>query len=227
MESETQAIVDDQIAYYRRRASEYDETSAPPNDPSAADIDRLRDELRAFGPRGRVLEVACGTGQWTGLLAHYADELTAVDASPEMLRLNATKVGDTRIRYVAADVFEYRPDHAVDAVFFAFWLSHVPLERFEAFWRMVQRCLAPGGRVFFVDEAQHGLWEEDHIGSPGSTLVRRRLSDGSVHRVVKVLWSPDTLETRLHELGWDIVVHPVGPFYWGTGVPRPADGRPA
>jgi demethylmenaquinone methyltransferase/2-methoxy-6-polyprenyl-1,4-benzoquinol methylase len=223
----TRAILDDQIAYYRRRAQEYDETSAPPNDPWAADTDRIRDELRSFAPSGRVLEIACGTGQWTRLLAQYADRLTALDASPEMLRLNSIKVGDPRIRYVEADVFEFHPESLVDVVFFGFWISHVPPERFEAFWRNLQRCLAPAGRVFFVDETRHGLWDEDYIGGRGSTLVRR-LTDGSIHRVVKVLWMPDELETRLRELGWNVAVHGVGPFYWGAGTPPGRDvGRPA
>jgi hypothetical protein len=29
------------------------------------------------------------------------------------------------------------PDRRYDVVFFGFWLSHVPLERFDAFWSMV------------------------------------------------------------------------------------------
>jgi hypothetical protein len=28
----------------------------------------------------------------------------------------------------------WRPDRRYDVVFFGFWLSHVPLERFAAFW---------------------------------------------------------------------------------------------
>ena len=53
--------------------------------------------------------------------------------------------------------------HAFDAVFFGFFLSHVPPSRFEPFWSVVEGLLAPDGRVFFVDEATHGLWEEDWV----------------------------------------------------------------
>jgi SAM-dependent methyltransferase len=212
-------LIHDQIEYYRRRAPEYDSTSSPVGDPFDADAERIRGHLRAFEPSGRVLELACGTGQWTGLLAGYADELTAVDASPEMLRLNAAKVGDPRVRYVTADLFAYQPDGGYDNVFFGFWLSHVPPRRFTAFWELVRGCLAPDGRVFFVDEAAHSLWDEDWVDRDGA-VVRRRLVDGSVHRVVKALWTPSDLHHRLADLGWDVVVQAVGPFYWGHGAPR-------
>ena len=46
-----------------------------------------------FAPRGRVLELAAGTGQWTGLLAEAADELLVTEASPEMLELNRSQGG--------------------------------------------------------------------------------------------------------------------------------------
>ena len=58
-----------------------------------------------------------------------------------------------RVRFVEADLFAWRPDRRYDAVFFGFWLSHVPLERFDGFWALVADCLAPGGRVCFVDDA--------------------------------------------------------------------------
>ncbi|MEP6681504.1 MAG: class I SAM-dependent methyltransferase [Chloroflexota bacterium] len=212
-------LIADQIEYYRRRASEYDRTSTLPGDPFAADAERIRAHIRALRPSGRVLELACGTGQWTGLLAESADELTAVDASPEMLRLNAEKVADPRIRYITADLFEFAPDRRYDTVFFAAWLSHVPPERFVAFWELVAACLAPDGRVLFFDETDHGLWAEEWVDRDGA-VARRQLLDGSVHRIVKVLWAPSELEARLRQLGWEITVEQSGPFLWGTASQR-------
>ena len=213
----TDRLIQDQIEYYHRRANEYDRTSTPVGDPFDADAERIRSQLRAFRPGGRVLELACGTGQWTGILAEYADELTALDASPEMLRLNAAKIRDPRVRYVAADLFGFQPDGRYDVVFFGFWLSHVPPARFAAFWELVRSFLAPDGRVFFVDEAAHGLWDEDWVDRAGA-VVRRRLLDGSLHHVVKALWTPSELEERLTTLGWAVLVEAAGPFYWGRGV---------
>jgi len=210
-------LLDDQIRYYRARAAEYDTTTTPDEDPYASAANRIRQALRAARPHGRVLELAAGTGQWTGLLAEHADELTAVDASPEMLALNAAKVADPRIRYQVADVFALQATHDHDVVFFGFWLSHVPPRRFGAFWEVVAGLLAPGGRALFVDEGAHFLWREDWLDEDAG-VVRRRLSDGTEHRAVKVLWRADDLQRRLIEIGWDASVHAEEPFYWGTAT---------
>jgi demethylmenaquinone methyltransferase/2-methoxy-6-polyprenyl-1,4-benzoquinol methylase len=212
-------LLEAQIAYYRARAIEYDVTSTLDGDPFAEHGEATRGALRAFEPRGRVLEIAAGTGQWTGILADHADELVVTDASPEMLVLNAAKVGDPRIAYQVVDAFALEPTHDYDAVFAGFFLSHVPLSRFEAFWAVVNGVLRPAGRVFFVDEADHGIRDEDWIDRWRGVVVRR-LGDGTPHRAVKVLWRPSELEARMVELGWDASVTAEGPFYWGTAAPR-------
>ena len=80
-------LVREQIDYYQRRATEYDATSTPQGDELEWQGLRLEEALRDFRPEGRVLEVACGTGTWTRRLIQYADELTALDSSAEMIRL--------------------------------------------------------------------------------------------------------------------------------------------
>lgn len=212
-------LLDEQIAYYRARAAEYDVSSTPPDDPFAADTDRIRDALRALTPRGRVLELAAGTGQWTGLLADFADELVVTDSSPEMLELNRAKVGERGAVYRVADALALEATHAHDVVFFGFFLSHVPRSRFPAFWSVVEGLLAPAGRVLFVDEAAHGLWDEDWVDRDGG-VVRRPLLDGTEHRAVKVLWRPADLADALTSLGWSASVEAQGPFYWGSARRR-------
>jgi len=57
-------VLAEQVAYYRRRAGEYDVTAYGDDLAAArAHIARLVAELR---PAGRVLEIGCGTGLWTG-----------------------------------------------------------------------------------------------------------------------------------------------------------------
>jgi SAM-dependent methyltransferase len=213
--ADDRTLLNEQIAYYRARAAEYDTTTTPDGDPYADAGSRVRAAVRAAAPRGRVLELAAGTGNYTGLLAEFADDLTAVDAAPETLDLNAAKVADPSVTYRVADVFDLPPSGDYDVVFFSFWLSHVPINRFEAFWDIVAGLLAPKGRALFVDEGAHFLWREDWVDEPAG-IVRRRLSDGSEHRAVKVLWRPDELEARLRKLGWTASVLAEEPFYWGV-----------
>jgi trans-aconitate methyltransferase len=209
---ELDPLLAEQIAYYRARAPEYFAGVIP----GAIGGGELEAALDAFRPAGDVLELACGPGTWTPQLLRHAASVTAVDAAPEMLALASARVGDAPVRFVEADIFEWQPDRRYDVVFFGFWLSHVPLERFEAFWSLVGDCLAPGGRVFFADDAYRT--PEELIEGEASSTIRRRLKDGSAHRAVKVPHDPQELESRLAELGWDITVTPTsGPFFWGAG----------
>jgi demethylmenaquinone methyltransferase/2-methoxy-6-polyprenyl-1,4-benzoquinol methylase len=206
------SLLAEQAAFYRAVAPEYEQHAikgAWGGEPEAA--------LEAFAPRGAVLELACGPATWTPKLLRHADTVTALDASPEMLAIAAGRVRDDRVTFVQADVFEWEADRRYDIVFFGFWLSHVPLERFAEFWSRIEAWLEPDGRVFFVDDAHRT--PDELIYGEASPIVQRRLTDGSSHRIVKVPHTPHELERRLSELGWAITVSASArePFYWGAG----------
>ncbi len=212
------ALLAEQVAYYRARAPEYVQSTFDiVSESEAADAEReLLAALDTIGPVGEALELACGPGTWTEQLLRYAMSLTALDASPEMLELAAARVRDERVRFIQADLFQWIPDRTYDLVFFGFWLSHVPLERFEDFFSMVAEALKPGGRVLFVDDGFRT--EEELIEGQASSTIRRLLSDGTVFRAVKVPHRPADLERRLAGLGWRIQVRQLpGPFFWGVG----------
>jgi SAM-dependent methyltransferase len=212
-------LLDEQIAYYRARADEYGQTAMLDltEAESTAATRALLSALDAFAPSGDVLELACGPGTWTTELSRRTASLTALDAAPEMLAIASAKPGVGDVRFLQADLFEWTPDRRYDVVFFGFWLSHVPWERFERFWSMVADCLRPGGRVGFVDDGYRT--PEELAYGPDSTTIHRRILDGSLHRAVKVPHEPADLERRLARLGWSIKVQPLpGPLFWGEGA---------
>jgi SAM-dependent methyltransferase len=226
------ALLTEQLDYYRARAGEYDrwwnregrfDRGAEANGRWVAEAASLESVLEQFDPRGDVLELACGTGLWTRHLVGYADTLTAVDGSEEVLAINRARMGGDRVSYVQADLFEWAPEPAggYDVCFFSFWLSHVPEQRFAAFWEMVGSALRPGGRVLFIDSARtdrstagdHQLPVEDE-----STMTRR-LDDGREFQIVKRFYDPRALESGLTALSFDVQVATTGEFFiYGTGV---------
>jgi demethylmenaquinone methyltransferase/2-methoxy-6-polyprenyl-1,4-benzoquinol methylase len=228
----TDALIDDQIAYYRARAGEYDNNirrleryvslggsvAGRPDDEDGREVGVLLEALEGIRPFDTVLELACGTGWWTQWLAQHARQVTAVDASEEMLTLNRERVNAANVTYALANVFSWQPDRKFDLVFFAFWLSHVPRDRFVAFWQVVRNSLASNGRVFFIDE----LGTEQTRGLEtrvDDDAVLRRLEDGRQFRAVKVFYQPAELEAKLRTLGWNVEVHPAGGrFYWGRSA---------
>jgi SAM-dependent methyltransferase len=224
-------LLAEQAGYYRKRAGEYDDwwlrrgryDHGPElNATWFADAREVQEALERFEPAGDVLELACGTGLWTERLVVHAERLTALDYSPEMLRLCRERVDDPRVEYMQADLFAWEPRKAYDACFFGFWLSHVPEQRFEAFWEKLKRALRADGRVFFVDSARHDRASAvDHeLPPPEDPTMLRRLADGSEHRIVKRFYEPESLRRRLADLGWSVEVHTTPTFFiYGEGRP--------
>ncbi len=209
-------VLEDQIAYYRARAAEYDEWwfregrydrgaefNARWHAETAAVDTALAAWLATRQPR-TVLELACGTGLFTRRLAPCVQRVTAVDASPEVLAINRSRVTAKNVDYVEADLFSWSPPSRYDAVFFSFWLSHVPEDRFAPFWGMVARALAPGGAAYVVDSAfDRTSTAKDHtLPSPDAGVVERKLNDGRRFRIVKIFYDPPALAAKLSELGW-------------------------
>jgi 2-polyprenyl-3-methyl-5-hydroxy-6-metoxy-1,4-benzoquinol methylase len=177
-----------------------------------------------FEPTGDVLELACGTGLWTQQLVRHAGRVTAVDAAAEVIAINRQRLGpDAPVEYVQADLFSWRPSRQYDVVFFSFWLSHVPPERFDAFWDLVRSALKPGGRVFFVDSLyiESSTARDHRLEGDDATAVTRRLNGGETFRIVKVFYRPAELEARLKARGWEIAVEAT-PNYFLYGLGSPA-----
>jgi 2-polyprenyl-3-methyl-5-hydroxy-6-metoxy-1,4-benzoquinol methylase len=211
-------LLAEQVAYYRRRASEYDVTAYGDLDAARARITRI---VAALRPAGNVLEIACGTGMWTGALAGAAAAVTAVDAAPEMIDIARGRVTAANVRFNVADVFSRKPQARFDTVFFAFWLSHVPASRFEQFWRQLRGLVTEQGRVLFVDEHPDVRSKEAFAAGSGE-IIHRRLGDGSRHRLVKVFIQPGQAEARLRQLGWQSRIRRDGND-WVIGEARPAN----
>jgi SAM-dependent methyltransferase len=229
-------LLAEQQRYYRARAPEYDawwerrgryDRGAGTNARWFTETQRLERELERFAPRGRVLELACGTGLWTRQLVRHAKAVTALDGAPEMLALNRERLRGERdcaaVEYVQADLFNWRPHAAYDVCFFAFWLSHVPDSHFRSFWELVASSLLPSGRVFFIDSARNeASTASDHrLPAPVDEIMQRRLDDGREFRIVKRFYDPPQLERRLHELGFETHVSCTGEFFiYGMGAPK-------
>jgi demethylmenaquinone methyltransferase/2-methoxy-6-polyprenyl-1,4-benzoquinol methylase len=210
------ALLRDQIEYYRARAGEYDQwwfrTGRYDRGPEFnarwnAEVEAAEQALESWIVARRpqtVLELACGTGLFTRRLAPRVARLTAIDASPEVIAINRGRVAAQNVEYVEADLFSWRPARRYDAVFFSFWLSHVPAERFAAFWDTVASALAPGGEAYLIDSVfDTTSTAKDHVlPARDAGVVTRKLNDGREFRIVKFFYRPDELAAKLEALGW-------------------------
>lgn len=214
----TDEVLASQADYYRHRAGEYDVTVYGDVAAARARIARLAAEMR---PAGTVLEIACGTGLWTEALASAAETVTALDVAPEAVAIARDRVTAANVRFEVADIFSWETAARFDVIFFAAWLSHVPMSRFGEFWRLLRGLLAAGGRVLFIDQHVEGRDEETYL--PGSDeIVERQLQDGSRYRIIKNFADPERLKRQLRGLGWECRIRRCGGD-WGLvcGEARP------
>jgi demethylmenaquinone methyltransferase/2-methoxy-6-polyprenyl-1,4-benzoquinol methylase len=239
MTDDERALLDQQIDYYRARAPEYDawwfrtgrfdrgEANNAAWHRDAALVEHEVDAMLARRRPAHVLELACGTGLFTRRLAPCAGRVTAVDAAPEVIAINRGRVAAANVDYVEADLFGFEPPARYDLVFMSFWLSHVPHARFDAFFAMVRRALAPDGVAYVVDSAHDPTSHAVNHPTPDRDAgeVTRLLDDGRTFRIVKVFWEPASLAARLAQAGFvaDIAATPRY-FIYGEARPSGADG---
>jgi demethylmenaquinone methyltransferase/2-methoxy-6-polyprenyl-1,4-benzoquinol methylase len=209
------AILAEQVAYYRKRAGEYDEWwfrtgrydhGAELNAAWRADVALVESALCAWldarRPRNAI-ELACGTGLFTRWVAPRVGHLLALDASPEVQAINRDRVAAANVDYAIADLFAWQPAARYDFVFMSFWLSHVPDDRFEEFWTRVRAALADGACAYVIDSGWDMTSTAKNHARPDrdAGIAARKLNDGSEYRVVKIFHDPDDLARRLARLG--------------------------
>ena len=98
----------------------------------------------------RALDLGCGTGRPTALLADRYDEVLAVDLSGPMVEFARRRRPAPNVRYEQRDLRDVTTDQdgRFDLVFSAYALHHVELD--SALHR-IRSLVRPGGQVLLVD----------------------------------------------------------------------------
>jgi 2-polyprenyl-3-methyl-5-hydroxy-6-metoxy-1,4-benzoquinol methylase len=109
-------------------------------------------------PGTRVLDVGCGVGRWSSLLAARGGSVTGMDLSPTMIeqaqrRAKAKGVAD-RCRFLVQDLAQLNAGETFDLIVGVTVLQHIlePQALRAAMHRMAGH-LAPGGRMVLLEAA--------------------------------------------------------------------------
>ena len=202
-------------AYYAQRAHEYERVYAKPE--RQHDIARLAALLQEALQGQDVLEVACGTGYWTAVIAQTARSILATDVNEEVIAVARTKrYPPGRVRFELADAFAL-PELAdpCTAGFAGFWWSHVPRARLGAFLRAFHQTLGPGRLVVVADNcyvagSNHPITRRD---TEGNTYQRRTLDNGHTFEVLKNFPTETELREAVHGMARDVKVTRLT-YYW-------------
>jgi SAM-dependent methyltransferase len=162
----------------------------------------------------RVLEIGCGKGQFSRLLAARAQHVLAIDLSPEMIR-RARELSRSfaNIEFRLADVMTYDlPAAGFDCIASIATLHHLPLRKIIL---KLKAALKPGGVLLILDLfAPQGL--VDTILNPVAMAVSVTLRLIHQHRLlpsreVRAAWAAHEAHdihstmTEIHDLCADIL----------------------
>jgi ubiquinone/menaquinone biosynthesis C-methylase UbiE len=192
--------------YYARRAAQYEKIYDKPE--RQGDLARLRAELPPLFKDERVLEIACGTGYWTALIAAHAESVLAIDAVEDVLAIARSKsYPRSNVRFEQGDAYALPAwPEKLSACFAGFWWSHVPLAKLDSFLQELQKRLAPAARVVFLDNryVEGSSTPISYWDPQGNTYQRRRLGDGSSHEVLKNFPTEQEMQARLAAHGTEV-----------------------
>jgi SAM-dependent methyltransferase len=122
----------------------------------------------------QVLEIGCGTGRFSRLLAGRAERVLAVDLSPQMIRLARERSElYPNIDFVNCDVMTYQlPDGQFDCVATLTTIHHLPA---EIILRRIRDALRPGGVFVCLDLYQRSNLNDllfDGVAYPVNLFLR-------------------------------------------------------
>jgi 2-polyprenyl-3-methyl-5-hydroxy-6-metoxy-1,4-benzoquinol methylase len=126
-----------------------------PNEATGAETYRLHIERYEFAARearpGRFLDLACGAGYGTRLLAERrcdASEIVGVDLDARAVVYASERygVGDPRLRYAACDALQFSDSSGFDTIVSLETIEHLPSDP-SVFVAKLRNLLRPGGVV--------------------------------------------------------------------------------
>ena len=209
------------VAYYDSIAAHYDNAAAEYSEEQQEDLDEAREQIATLLSGHRILELGCGSGAWTDVLAETAESVLATDASTFMLDLARMHGEDLdNVEYRLVDALALPDDLAsgdekFTAVFMAGLWAHLTREQGDALLVSLKKKL--GKDVLLV------IFDDAYVEGESATTVRTDLlgnthefrldADGARHELVKNYPTDSTLRKRLDKVGREIKIAR-WEFYW-------------
>jgi 2-polyprenyl-3-methyl-5-hydroxy-6-metoxy-1,4-benzoquinol methylase len=163
---------------------------------------RLIAEGADLGPGKRVIEIGCGTGNFTEIFAQFGADIIAIDISPQLIELARRRAVPATVTWVCKRFEDAGIDGPFDAAIGSSVLHHLEIESAIA---ELHRLLKPGGVISF---AEPNMLNPQIAIQKNVPLIKRRLGD-SPDETAFVRFSMSSL---LKRMGFEQVK--IVPFDW-------------
>ena len=211
-------MLDQTLEYYQKRAPEYDQIYFRDNPDRHAELAAMyTTSWNAMSGR-HVLDVACGTGFFTRIVAEKAASIVGIDINAGTIAEAGRKQFLCPIHFVRAVFFRLpsAPSY-FDGLLATFAVSHIRRQELERLREETARVLRPGSRAFLCDnnldcEVERDLiWDDDRVNS----YKKRRLKNGEEFLILKNYYSRDELADTFGRWG-AIERLTFGTYYWSV-----------
>ena len=208
-------ISEQSAQFYALSAANHDRVYDKPE--RQQDLEDMRGHVADVLKGHRVLELACGTGYWTRVIAEVAEHVVATDINAEMIAM-------AQLRNLPADKVSLRqldawklPDDigSFTAVFIGFWWSHVKREEQERFLAHLRAKIGKDTLLVlldddFVDGSSETVARTD---LQGNTYQIRQAPDGNHYEIPKNYPSDSALRKKMASSVREIKIVRLE-FYW-------------
>ena len=211
--------------YYARRAPEYERIYQKPE--RQADLRALRETVAKIFAGRCVLEVACGTGWWTEILAGCAQSVVATDINEEVLAIAKSKeIDPAKVSFQRRTAFQLNElQDEFDAALAAFWWSHLTRAELQRFLVGLHARLRPGSTVAFIDNiyVEGSSTAISRRDAEGNTYQFRKLDDGSTTEVRKNFPTDEEIQATLGSRAEELRIERLT-YYWSARYRTPMPG---
>ncbi len=199
--STTNTVVD----FFTRIADHYDAQFHDESDEDRQDdLDDVAEQVAELMRGHTVLELGCGTGYWTDVIAESASQVIATDASEAMLNV-AREHGEglENVRYRVVDALDIPPDIAeggkITAVFAGFLWSHLKKEQQDAFLAGLRSRIGKDALLVLIDDeyVEGASPTVARTDAQGNTWAQFVDADGNRHELPKNYPTDSALRKRL------------------------------
>jgi SAM-dependent methyltransferase len=169
-------MITNQLAqYYAVNADNYDQVYA--DEARFDDLDDLQEMIAGLLEGHTVLELACGTGYWTEVIAANADKVLATDILDEMIARAATRrFPEGNVAFRKVDGLDLPEDLGTfTCVFIGFWWSHLKRDEQDALLAQLRVRLGSDVSLILLDDA---------YVEGSSTTIARTDAQGNTYEIV-------------------------------------------
>lgn len=209
---------DNLAVYYANCADDYEQVYDKPE--RQADLAILKERVGETLAHQRVLEIACGTGYWTRVLAQAAESVLAIDINQKMIGLAKAKgLPDHKVRFAVADAFDLQLQETFSACFAGFWWSHVKRQDQAGFLEQLRKKLGKDTLLVLADNVyvEGSSTSIARTDLDGNTYQIRTLPNGERYEVVKNFPTDSGLRKRLGPFLKDIRIVRMEHYWMLTG----------